>query len=464
MKRYSLRTIITIRFALIVLAAVFLISIASNVLMNRRFEKYIEEKQRTQAEELAQNISYQYNSAAVEWNLDYIHGLGMYALSEGYFIKLYDAEENVLWDAEHHDMTLCRQMMDTITLRMQESRPGLDGEFVTHRFALTQRQEVIGFLDVSYYSPYYLSENDFQFITALDQILVAVGFISLSGAVLMGLLLAGGIAGPIVKTAEITQQISHGDYSIRFEGGVRAKELFELAQAVNQMAEALEEQETLRKRLTSDVAHELRTPIANVSSYLEAILEGVWEPTPERLQSCYDELDRISRLVSDLERLRQAENENMKLQKTEVDLLELAGNVVRNFETQAAEKKIRCTLKGVPVVVAADRSRIQQVVTNLVSNAIKYPNENGSVQIRIDDRGDMAAIIVEDEGIGIAQEEQKLIFERFYRTDKSRDRRTGGAGIGLTIVKAIVMAHGGRIEVESEEGRGSSFVVSLPKR
>lgn len=464
MKRYSLRTIITIRFALIVLAAVFLISIASNVLMNRRFEKYIEEKQRTQAEELAQNISYQYNSAAVEWNLDYIHGLGMYALSEGYFIKLYDAEENVLWDAEHHDMTLCRQMMDTITLRMQESRPGLDGEFVTHRFALTQRQEVIGFLDVSYYSPYYLSENDFQFITALDQILVVVGLISLSGAVLMGLLLAGGIAGPIVKTAEITQQISHGDYSIRFEGGVRAKELFELAQAVNQMAEALEEQETLRKRLTSDVAHELRTPIANVSSYLEAILEGVWEPTPERLQSCYDELDRISRLVSDLERLRQAENENMKLQKTEVDLLELAGNVVRNFETQAAEKKIRCTLKGVPVVVAADRSRIQQVVTNLVSNAIKYSNENGSVQIRIDDRGDMAAIIVEDEGIGIAQEEQKLIFERFYRTDKSRDRRTGGAGIGLTIVKAIVMAHGGRIEVESEEGRGSSFVVSLPKR
>lgn len=464
MKRYSLRTIITIRFALIVLAAVFLISIASNVLMNRRFEKYIEEKQRTQAEELAQNISYQYNSAAVEWNLDYIHGLGMYALSEGYFIKLYDAEENVLWDAEHHDMTLCRQMMDTITLRMQESRPGLDGEFVTHRFALTQRQEVIGFLDVSYYSPYYLSENDFQFITALDQILVVVGLISLSGAVLMGLLLAGGIAGPIVKTAEITQQISHGDYSIRFEGGVRTKELFELAQAVNQMAEALEEQETLRKRLTSDVAHELRTPIANVSSYLEAILEGVWEPTPERLQSCYDELDRISRLVSDLERLRQAENENMKLQKTEVDLLELAGNVVRNFETQAAEKKIRCTLKGVPVVVAADRSRIQQVVTNLVSNAIKYSNENGSVQIRIDDRGDMAAIIVEDEGIGIAQEEQKLIFERFYRTDKSRDRRTGGAGIGLTIVKAIVMAHGGRIEVESEEGRGSSFVVSLPKR
>lgn len=464
MKRYSLRTIIAARFALIVLAVVFLISIASNILMNKQFEKYIEEKQRTQAEELAQNLSYQYSNAAGGWNLDYIHGLGMYALNEGYFIKLYDAEENILWDAEHHDMTLCHQMMDTITLRMQESRPDLDGDFVTHRFELTQRQETIGFLDVSYYSPYYLSENDFQFITALDQILVVIGLFSLLGAVLMGLLLAGNITGPIVKTAEIAKQISEGDYSIRFEGGVRTKELFGLAQAVNQMAEALEEQEALRKRLTSDVAHELRTPIANVSSYLEAILEGVWEPTPERLQSCYDELDRISRLVSDLERLRQAENENLRLQKTEVDLLELAGNVVRNFETQTAEKNLRCTLEGVHAVVAADRSRIQQVVTNLVSNAVKYSNENGSVRVRIDDRGDAAVIIVEDEGIGIAKEEQKLIFERFYRTDKSRNRRTGGAGIGLTIVKTIVQAHGGGIEVESEEGHGSSFVVSLPKR
>lgn len=463
MKRYSLRTIIAARFALIVLAVVFLISIASNILMNKQFEKYIEEKQRTQAEELAQNLSYQYSNAAGGWNLDYIHGLGMYALNEGYFIKLYDAEENVLWDAEHHDMTLCRQMMDTITLRMQESRPGLDGDFVTHRFELTQRQETIGFLDVSYYSPYYLSENDFQFITALDQILVVVGLLSLLGAVLMGLFLAGNITGPIVKTAEIAKQISEGDYSIRFEGGVRTKELFGLAQAVNQMAEALEEQEALRKRLTSDVAHELRTPIANVSSYLEAILEGVWEPTPERLRSCYDELDRISRLVSDLERLRQAENENLKLQKTEVDLLELAGNVVRNFETQTAEKNLHCTLEGVHAVVVADRSRIQQVMTNLVSNAVKYSNENGNIHIRIEDGGDMAVIAVEDEGIGIAEEEQNLIFERFYRTDKSRNRRTGGAGIGLTIVKTIVRAHGGGIKVKSEEGHGSSFVVSLPK-
>lgn len=464
MRHYRLRTVITVCFALIVLAAVFLISIASNVLINRQFENYIAEQKSTHAAELAQNVSYQYSNATGEWNLDYIHGLGMYALNEGYIIKLYDADEHILWDAENHDMTFCHQMMDTIALRMKENRPDLEGDFVMHRYDLEQGQEVIGFLDVRYYTPYYMSENDFQFIRALNQILIAVGVISLLGAVLMGLVFAGSMTGPVIKTVEITKQISAGDYSIRSQGSVKIKELFELSQAVNQMAESLEEQETMRKRLTSDVAHELRTPVANVSSYLEAIIEGVWEPTPERLQCCYDELDRISKLVSDLERLRQVENENLKLQKEQVDLLELANTVVKNFETQTAEKNLRCIVTGTHAAVFADRRRIQQVVTNLVSNAVKYSNKNGVVRVVVEELEDTAVVCVEDDGIGIEKKEQKLIFERFYRTDKSRNRKTGGAGIGLAIAKTIVQAHDGKIAVESEEGHGSRFIVTLPKK
>lgn len=463
MKYYSLRTMIAIRFALIVLAVVSMISIASNVLINRQFEKKVEEQQNKQAEELAQNLSYQYNGASKEWNLDYIHGFGMYALREGYIIKLSDVEENVVWDAQNHDTTLCHQVMEAITLRMQEQRPDFNGNFVTYRFNLKQNDNIIGFLDVSYYSPYHLNENDFQFITALNQILLVVGISSLVGAIIMGLILANSITRPIIKTVEITKQISGGDYNIRFKDGVKTRELFGLTQAVNRMAESLEEQENQRKRLTSDVAHELRTPIANVSSYLEAIIEGVWEPTLERLQNCYDELERISRLVSDLERLRQVENENLKLQKTEVDLFELAQATVKNFETKFAKKKVHCTVEGIHAVVFADHNRIQQVITNLVSNAIKYSNENGVVRIAIQDMTDEGIIVVEDNGIGIAKKDLKLIFERFYRTDKSRNRKTGGAGIGLTIVKAIIQAHGGKIVVESEEGHGSKFIITLPK-
>ena len=463
MKHYSLRTTIAVRFALVVLAAIFLISIASNVLISRQFEKYVGEQQKKEAEELAQNLTYQYNNSSGEWNLDYIHGLGMYALSEGYVTKLCDVNGNVLWDAENHDMTLCSQMMDTISIQMQEKRPDLNGEFITHQFDLELENKVIGFLDVSYYSPYYMNENDFQFIEALNRILLATGIVSLFGAVIMGLILANSIAKPIAKTVRITRQISGGDYSIRFKDSVKTKEVLGLVQAVNQMAESLEKQENLRKQLTSDVAHELRTPITNVSSYLEAILEGVWEPTPERLQHCYDELGRITKLVSDLEQLRQVENENLKLRKTEVDLLELARTAVKNFETQFQEKKLHCRVDGVPAMVFADRDRIQQVITNLVSNAVKYSNENGTIRVVTEDIGVSVIIRVEDDGIGIAEKDRELIFERFYRTDRSRNRKTGGAGIGLAIVKTIVQAHDGRIAVESEEEHGSRFAVTLPK-
>lgn len=463
MKHYSLRTMIAVRFALIVLAVVFLISIAANILIGRQFEKYVGEQQRKTAEELAQNISYQYDGASGEWNIDYIHGLGMYALNEGYIIKLYDDNGETVWDAEHHDMTLCARMMDTISVRMQEKRSDIQGEFVSHRVVLKQEDKEIGFLDISYYSPYYLTENDFQFMEALNRILIAVGIVSLLGAVIMGLILANSITKPIARTVKITKQISDGDYNIRFRDDVRTRELSGLVCAVNQMAESLEKQENMRKRLTSDVAHELRTPIANISSYLEAIIEGVWEPTPERLQNCYDELDRISKLVSDLERLRQVEYENLILHKTDVDLLELTQTVIRNFENRLVQKNLCCTVNGSSAVVSVDSDRMQQVVTNLVSNAVKYSNENGNIRVLIEDKKDFAAIRVEDDGIGIAEEDLNLIFERFYRTDKSRNRKTGGAGIGLTIAKTIVQAHGGSILVESKVGYGSRFTVVLPK-
>ena len=397
MKHYSLRTMIAVRFVLIVLAVIFLISAASNILINIQFEKYIEEQQKTKVEEMADDLSHQYEASG-EWNLDYIHGLGMYALNEGYIIKLYDINKNILWDAQHHDMTLCSQMMETISLKMQENRPELNGDFVTHRFDLKQGNTVIGFLDVSYYSPYYLNENDFQFIEALNRILVVVGAVSLAGAVLMGLFLANSLTKPIAKTVEIAEQISDGEYSIRFEEKVKTKELLGLSRAVNQMAESLEKQENIRRRLTSDVAHELRTPLANVSSYLESIIEGVWEPTPERLHNCYDELGRLSKLVSDMERLKQLENENLKLHKTKEDLQELVRTVVKGFERQMEDQNIHCTVTGSKIVISVDRDRMQQVFTNLISNAVKYSDINGNIYIALDDRDDVGIIQVKDGG------------------------------------------------------------------
>lgn len=463
MKQYSLRSTLAIRFALPVLAAIFLISIVSNIMISREFEEYVKKQQKLEADGIAQNISGQYSVTDGGWNIDYVHGMGMYALEDGFLIKLYDKAGNVLWDAEHHDMTLCHEMMQSITVLMQEERPGLEGDFVTHRYDLEQSGSVVGYLDISYYSPYYMNENDFRFITSLNRILMAVGSISLIGAVVMGVLLANSMAKPISKVVENTQKISDGDYDTKLKEDIRIKELHELAHAVNQMAESLEEQETLQKRLTSDVTHELRTPVANISSYIEMMIDGCMEPTPERLQSCYDELQRLSDLISDLERLRQAESENLVLDRSNVDLRELSQTVMRNFESQLLEKNLGGQVMGDASIVPVDEGRMQQVLTNLVSNAIKYTNDGGSIRIIIEDTEDSGIIHVEDSGIGIPQEDLKRIFERFYRTDRSRDRRSGGSGIGLAIVKTIVQAHKGQISVESEEGKGSRFTIVLPK-
>lgn len=157
------------------------------------------------------------------------------------------------------------------------------------------------------------------------------------------------------------------------------------------------------------------------------------------------------------------ENGNLALKKTDVDLLELSRSVMGTFESQLREKNLNGQVSGETSIVSVDRSRMLQVIANLISNAIKYSNNGGAVRVVVEDTKDKGIIHVEDSGIGIPQEDLKRIFERFYRTDKSRNRRTGGAGIGLTIVKTIVQAHRGTISVESEEGRGSRFTVVLPK-
>ncbi|MFR4352108.1 MAG: sensor histidine kinase [Roseburia sp.] len=463
MKKRKLITQLSTGFACIALATIALISLASNLLINRQFERYVETQQKEFADRLAEGMANVYDMVTDTWNVGYIHGTGMYALNDGYIIKVYDKNGAVVWDAENHDMGSCHQIMDDIVVLMEERRPDFDGEFVTNRYDLSQMGASIGALEVSYYSPYYLNENAFQFLDALNRILAVISVAALLGSVISAYFLARRLSEPLSKTIHITKEISDGNYSIRFEAEPRTQELYELTQNINQMAESLEEQESLRKQMTTDVAHELKTPMAIVASHLEAIIEGVWEPTRERLQSCYDEIGHITQLVTDMQRLSQTESGSLKLNKEPVELKAFAEEIVPHFEGQLLEHQLACRVSGDASTVPVDRGRLQQVVSNLLSNAIKYTDDGKQIEIVVENRADGAVLTVADEGIGIPKEEQKKVFERFYRIDKSHSRKTGGAGIGLAIVKVIVQAHGGKVELESEKGKGSRFHVYLPK-
>lgn len=456
----GLRASIVARLGLIVMTVLCAVALVSNVLIQRQFENYVSRQQSERVEELAQNLASQYDAEKGTWNVDYIHGMGMYALDEGYILRLSDADGRVLWDAENHDMTLCSQVMHGISERMESQRPGLQGDFVTRRFPLTNGGTAVGYLDVSYFSPYALNESGFQFLSSLNRILAGVGVVSLAAAVAMGALTAGRIVRPIEKTVEATRRIARGEYDAVVEGENRILELRELSGAVDDMAQALKRQEELRRRLTSDVAHELRTPLCNVSSYLEMMMIGAWEPTQERLEGCYKELERLSGLVSDLERLRQAENAELNL--TDVALKALSEEAAASFIGQLKKKNLAWHIDGEEVHVRGDAGRLRQILTNLISNAVKYTPQGGEIAVTVRRADGEAEVEVADTGIGISREDQEKIFERFYRTDASRSRATGGAGIGLTIARSLAQAHGGTLKVRSEPGKGSAFVLRVP--
>ena len=282
-------------------------------------------------------------------------------------------------------------------------------------------------------------------------------------AVLLTLFLSHRILVPIRALTVAAHQMEQGDLSQRVQ--VRSSdEIGQLAHAFNAMADSLDRIEQLRRHMISDVAHELRTPLANIRGYLEALRDRVVEPSPELVDSLYEEAMLLSRLVDDLQELALAEAGQLRLVRESVDLAEVVQQAVHSFQPQADAKGLAIETElppGLPAV-NADRQRVGQVLRNLLRNAVAYTPAGGQITVSARLVGAEVEVAVRDTGVGIAPEHLPYIFERFYRADRSRTRSTGGAGLGLTIVKQLVEAHGGHVDVESQVGAGSTFLFTLP--
>jgi len=461
--KFNLKTKLSFTIAVVVLLTVASISLPANFFIGNQFKNYIIVQQEKTTKQIINNISEQYDRENKDWNVEAVHTIGMNALYDGYIIKVYDVNKESVWDAETSDMDLCIETIDSISTRMMAEFPDFKGEFKLDSFPALQKNELIGNISIGYYGPYFLSEADFQFLDALNKILVGIGIFSLIISVIAGAVFANRLSRPITNTISATKRISSGDYSVRIEEQTNTEEINDLIGSINHLAESLETQEMLRRRLTADMAHELRTPLTSVQTHMEAMIEGVWEPTTERLQSCHDEMTRIAKLVSNLENLAKLENESLKLNKSNFNLFDLASKIIKNFEAEIAMKKQSVSITGNCSNIFADKDQISQVLVNLLSNAMKYSPENGKVLISISETDAVIKLSIKDNGIGIGEDDIPFIFERLYRGDLSRNRMTGGTGIGLSIVKSILSAHGGSISVESQPGIGAEFIIVLPK-
>ena len=269
---------------------------------------------------------------------------------------------------------------------------------------------------------------------------------------------------PVRTLTSAARNLGSGDLSQRVPTRGR-DEVGQLGATFNEMAGALESAERQRRTMTADIAHELRTPLSNVQGYLEAIMDRVVAPDTATIETLHEQTLHLSRLVEDLRLTATAEAGALHLERSPVQIQRIAEEAIEAFRTRARERDVYLNMNARPDLpdVMADHTRLHQVVANLLENALTHTPEGGRVTLSIGHAGPgWQRLEVADTGPGIPPEQLPHIFEQFYRVDPSRSRQTGGAGLGLTIVKRLVEAHGGRVSAESEVGRGTRISVDLP--
>jgi signal transduction histidine kinase len=302
-----------------------------------------------------------------------------------------------------------------------------------------------------------------EFSQSIRDSILWAGGIALVIALGLGILLVRRLARPLAALRLAAEQISQG----RLEPRVHITsndELGRLGETFNQMAESLQRSEKLRRQLILDIAHELRNPLMIQQSHLELLLDNVVPPTPQQLQTIYEQNLLLGRLVRDLQLLALADAGELQILRTPTPMRELLQGIVAQVQPTMAEKSLRLEAEiadDLPTL-AVDRQRIEQVLLNILDNACRYTPPGGTIRLSARREGSVVHVSVLDQGPGIAPEDLPHIFERFYRGDKSRARSSGGTGLGLAIAKALIEAHGGSIWAENAPTGGARFHFTVP--
>jgi len=425
-------------------------------------------EQNNRISEIISTLEYLYTSDN-GWTEEGLESIHLSPIIANFDITVKDNNGNILFRhyLETDMVQVHNEMMRNMGRNMMRGNSHgmmINDGMIQNVYELKSEEEVVGRVDIGYIGPFLITEREIQFSKGINRSIFFAAIISILAAIILGLYFSKIISNPIIKITEAANSIREGRLDTRVQISNNTTELQELSKSINHLSKSLFEQEDLRKRLTSDISHELRTPLAILQSHLEAFADGIWEPSREKINICKNEVIRLTRLVEQLKGLTDIENHKINLEIEKFNLSQALNETVDIFSIQFKEKNIILN-KDVPdnIFIEADKDKVNQIIINILSNAIKHSNPNGEVDISLEKDQENLIIKIKDNGIGIDKEDLPLIFERFYRSDKSRSRKTGGAGIGLTITKTLVEAHNGRINVDSEIGVGSSFTVILPK-
>jgi len=457
----KLKTILSFTHGITTLVTLGFIILLTSNLIDKQFVNFVIDNNQQRIESIIRDVTHQYEEG---WNFQKLEETSLRGLEDGFVISIFDNNGKSIYSVNTLFRAETEAVLNSIDLNMKEHYKDWNGELVSLSIPLSHSNEHFGELVITYYSPFFFTELESKLITSVHDVMNITSIFSLIGAIVIGVIISMQISIPITRTIKATRELANGNVNNSISLKSQISEINDLSESVNLLAKNLQKHETIRKRIVSDVSHELRTPLTALQINLEALVDGIIQPTQDRLSGIYKEVLRVNRLVGDLTQLTKYENKSEILNLTTFNLTDLIYTIKISLESKAKNQELDLLVDSSVQDIVGDSDKLSQVLVNLVSNSIKYSRKGGTILLSSFENEADIIIRVKDEGLGIPTEDLPFIFERFYRVDQSRDKETGGAGIGLTITKEIVEAHGGKITIDSNPGHGTDVVVSLPKR
>ncbi len=476
---YSYTTRVTVTFALVAMMTVIVAMGVLSYVWEQHFQAYTRENVQELADATAESVAARYESnhaAALEAaresgdmpyspiGVDDVQpAQSAHMLQPGMGIQVTSAQGGqVVYDSSLPNGGRSSSGKDRDITADASFAPDGNDKLATSSIVLSNGKTVGSVHMWVYGSEVLLSKADQTFRNQSYQAMAFAAVLSVILASCIGFLFARGLVNPINRMTRTAAAIKEGDLSARtnLEGN---DEIAELGKTFDAMAESVEKNQQLERRLTMDVAHELRTPLMAIQSTVEAIVDGVFEPDAERLSTVNVEVQRLSRLVDALLRLSRLESRSTPMNEEVINVGELIRPLVMSHEAFVRDAGLSLEFDTEDeVMVYGDRDMIRQATANLISNAVRYTPPPGKVSVIVRKGDIMASIAVRDTGIGLSPEECKMVFNRFWRAEESRERQSGGLGVGLAVVKEIVDRHGGWVQVEGKKGEGACFTIHIP--
>lgn len=448
----SIRKKLSISFLVSSISAIILIILFVNITINSKFNKYMIDIQDKRNERIVSYFEEVYKRDK-KFTENSAVGIMHEAYMSNYCLTLREDKGSIVWGMNPSDI---RNINHFNSMNIEDS-----GVYVTKNFDIVVDGEVIGNVEVGQYSSVLLTEEDLEFKSSINKSILLSGVGTLLIIIIISLYISKQLSIPIKKVANISKRLSRGDFDAQSNIKSNIEEIEELRESINILGEKLKNQDMLRKRLVSDISHEIRTPLNVLQNNLEAMIDGIFPVSNQKLSSLNEEVIRFGKLLNNLDVLKEFEDESINLDLKEILLDEFIIEIVEDFYLEAQSKNIDLDYnieKNKTYIIHGDKDKLRQVFINLLTNSIKFTDSGGSVRINLYKKDNKVLVEVLDTGIGIREEDLPFIFERLYRGDKSRQKIEGN-GIGLTIVERILSLHYANVEVKSSEGKGTIIKI-----